>query len=50
MRTHGFDVWQEPYVTRRLPMLFDLQMDPFEPAKESRDFRIGAPTAGLLGE
>ena len=29
-RAHGFDVWQEPMVTLRLPKLFDLRADPFE--------------------
>lgn len=29
-RAHGFDVWQEPFVTLRLPKLFNLRMDPFE--------------------
>jgi hypothetical protein len=37
-RAHGFDVWQEPYVTMRLPMLFNLRMDPFERAEESADY------------
>jgi arylsulfatase A-like enzyme len=31
-RGHGFDVWQEPFVTLRLPKLFDLLGDPFERA------------------
>jgi len=31
-RTHGFDVWQEPFVTLRLPKLFNLRSDPFETA------------------
>ena len=31
-RHHGFDVWQEPMVTLRLPKLFDLRADPFERA------------------
>lgn len=31
-RAHGFDVWQEPFVTLRLPKLFDLYQDPFERA------------------
>ena len=31
-RAHGFDVWQEPMVTLRLPKLFDLRADPFERA------------------
>ncbi|HYV30591.1 MAG TPA: arylsulfatase, partial [Candidatus Binatia bacterium] len=29
-RGHGFDVWQEPMVTLRMPKLFDLRADPFE--------------------
>ena len=32
-REHGFDVWQEPYVTLRLPKLFNLRRDPFERAE-----------------
>jgi len=31
-RAHGFDVWQEPLVTLRLPKLFNLRQDPFERA------------------
>lgn len=31
-RGHGFDVWQEPYVTLRFPKLFNLRRDPFERA------------------
>ena len=31
-RSHGFDVWQEPFVTLRLPKLFNLRTDPFERA------------------
>jgi arylsulfatase len=31
-RAHGFDVWQEPLVTLRLPKLFNLRADPFERA------------------
>jgi arylsulfatase len=31
-RGHGFDVWQEPFVTLRLPKLFNLRSDPFERA------------------
>ncbi len=29
-RAEGFDVWQEPFVTLRLPKLFNLRSDPFE--------------------
>jgi len=31
-RAHGFEVWQEPMVTLRLPKLFDMRGDPFERA------------------
>ncbi|MGH7676644.1 MAG: arylsulfatase [Gemmatimonadales bacterium] len=31
-RAHSFDVWQEPFVTLRVPKLFNLRMDPFERA------------------
>ena len=31
-RAHGFDVWEEPLVTLRLPKLFTLRADPFERA------------------
>ena len=37
-RARGLDVWQEPYVTLRVPMLFNLRMDPFERAEESEDY------------
>ena len=29
-RAHGFEVWQDPYVTLRMPKIFNLRMDPFE--------------------
>jgi arylsulfatase A-like enzyme len=29
-RGEGFDVWQEPFVTLRVPKLFNLRADPFE--------------------
>jgi len=32
-RAHGFGVWEEPYVTLRLPKLFNLRRDPFERAE-----------------
>jgi arylsulfatase A-like enzyme len=32
-RAHGFDVWQEPLVTLRLPKIFNLRRDPFERAE-----------------
>jgi arylsulfatase A-like enzyme len=31
-RSHKFDVWQDPYVTLRVPKLFNLRRDPFERA------------------
>jgi arylsulfatase len=31
-RGHGFEVWQEPMVTLRLPKLFNLRTDPYERA------------------
>lgn len=31
-RSHGFDVWQEPFGQLRLPALYDLRADPFERA------------------
>ncbi len=31
-RAKGFGVWMEPFVTLRLPLIFDLRMDPFERA------------------
>ena len=38
-RAHGFDVWQEPFVTLRLPKLFNLRSDPFETADhEAMDY------------
>jgi hypothetical protein len=32
-RAEGFDVWQDPFVTLRLPKIFDLRADPFERAE-----------------
>ena len=29
---HSFDVWQEPFVTLRIPKIFNLRSDPFERA------------------
>jgi arylsulfatase len=31
-RSHGFDVWQDPFVPLRLPKIFNLRSDPFETA------------------
>jgi arylsulfatase len=33
-RAHGFDVWEEPFVTLRVPQLIDLHADPFERGPE----------------
>ncbi|MCZ6711879.1 MAG: arylsulfatase [Gammaproteobacteria bacterium] len=33
-RAHGFNVWQDPFVTLRLPKLFNLRSDPFERAAQ----------------
>jgi hypothetical protein len=49
VRRHGFDVWHEPYVTLRLPMLFNLRI-PSSAPKNPEIIRIGGPTAGLMGE
>ena len=38
-RSEGFDVWQDPFVTLRLPKLFNIRSDPFETADhESMDY------------
>ncbi len=38
-RAEGFDVWQDPFVTLRLPKIFDLRADPFERAQiEAGDY------------
>jgi arylsulfatase len=39
-RSHGLDVWQEPFVDLRLPALYDLRADPFERASHES---IGYP-------
>jgi arylsulfatase len=31
-RAHQFGVWMEPFVKLRVPLVFDLRMDPFERA------------------
>ena len=31
-RSHGFDVWQDPFTPLRLPKIFNLRADPFESA------------------
>jgi len=36
-RAHGFEVWQEPLVTLRVPKLFDMRGDPFERAEHDAE-------------
>jgi arylsulfatase len=58
-RSHGFDVWQEPFVQLRLPKLFNLRSDPFERAdhegmgygqwRADRAFLI-APAGAYVGQ
>ena len=36
-RAEGLGAWQEPFVTLRCPMLFNLRMDPFENAELAAD-------------
>jgi len=39
-RAHGFDVWSEPFVTLRVPKIFNLRSDPFEEAdKVAMDYQ-----------
>jgi len=32
-RSHGFDVWQDPFTPLRLPKIINLRSDPFERAE-----------------
>lgn len=34
-RAHGFEVWREPFVELRVPLLFNLRRDPFEKAQHN---------------
>jgi arylsulfatase len=34
-RAHQLDVWREPFVNLRLPLLFNLRRDPFERAQQN---------------
>ena len=34
-RAKQFGVWMEPFVTLRIPLVFDLRMDPFERAQHN---------------
>jgi len=39
-RAHGFDAWAEPFVARRVPLIFNLRSDPFEEAQHtSMDYK-----------
>ena len=48
--THGFDVWEQPIVQPRLPMLFNLRSDQFERAqhKAGDDIRWFVENAFVL--
>jgi hypothetical protein len=37
-RAHGGGVWDEPFVTLRLPKLYNLRSDPFETADHSMEY------------
>ena len=58
-REHGFGVWEEPFVTLRLPKLFNLRSDPFETAdEEGMDYErwriehvfLLVPAQGFVGQ
>jgi len=34
-RAHAFEVWREPFVELRVPLLFNLRRDPFEKAQHN---------------
>jgi arylsulfatase len=40
-RAHGFGVWEEPFVSMRLPDIYNLRSDPFERAKEEATMFYG---------
>jgi arylsulfatase A-like enzyme len=56
-RAHHFDVWREPFVSLRIPKLFNLRRDPFERADidsnaynewwDARTHRIGEGAAAI---
>ena len=48
-KAEGFDVWQQPLIPLRLPMLFNLRSDPFERAPRSRRLREVVRRARLRG-
>ncbi|MBS7811864.1 arylsulfatase [Roseococcus pinisoli] len=58
-RAHRLEVWAEPFVRRRLPLLFDLRMDPYERANTDANVYfdwlishafLAVPTQALAGE
>jgi hypothetical protein len=58
-KAEGFDVWQQPLVQFRLPMLFNLRSDPFERAQhEAGDYVrwfiehafVLAPAQAIVGQ
>ena len=40
-RAHGLGVWEEPFVTKRLPDIYNLRSDPFERATEDATLFYG---------
>jgi arylsulfatase A-like enzyme len=58
-RVHGFGVWEEPFITLRLPKLMDLNADPFERGpEEAMDYNhwridrayLVVPALGYVGQ
>jgi arylsulfatase len=58
-KAEGFDVWQQPLIQLRVPMLFNLRSDPFERAQhESGDYVrwfvehafVVVPAQGIVGQ
>jgi hypothetical protein len=52
------EAWAEPFVTKRVPPIFDLQTDPFERGDESMFYQkwkadhtfVAVPVQGLVGQ
>lgn len=40
MRANGFQVWSEPYVNLRVPLIFNLRRDPFEKASYESEYYV----------
>jgi hypothetical protein len=47
-RAKGFDVWQEPLVPLRVPKVFNLRTDPYEPGDEDGTLSYQRRRAGLV--